>query len=491
MLWVNILHQNVEHFYNISLQVTIGAALLHLTNSQDSNSLQPAYLSLTFFPSRNKIPVPDIPDIPDIPSLSPPPPGVSVFGHQEPLLDNNVDAEASLLRRGKSAQDQPASVALGQQNIQQTPLLPVQPQPSRQPNPGRLQASPPQLQRGSLLSGSKFLFQPQIGSLNNVRFLRPQTPVSGPGQVSTPLTSVFDGIPIVETPLPNIEEDEDVEPLRSVPLSQRPGNPLVSSSVPSFLRQQSSGSFPFPSSPLRGGFNNPAPQFSSSFPQQPELTRPLTPALENEQINLSIPPQLQPQSSFPAIDPSAFDPSNIRQRLRSNSFPLVKPSPGSPVEQAEQELPRRLPNNNQFSGQAQLTDEDIKNIELKLNQQNSLPIENFPERQIPSSKPNDIVQRHHLSSGPSIGPIMEAVPGVGRPGTSQLDLLGQQQLNREQPLPAQPLTKNKVHPALPGPGDDIENEKCKTTFIEECHNEYEMICEETTVEREKEHCEVR
>ena len=30
---------------------------------------------------------------------------------------------------------------------------------------------------------------------------------------------------------------------------------------------------------------------------------------------------------------------------------------------------------------------------------------------------------------------------------------------------------------------------CKTTFIEECHNEYKMVCEETTVEREREVCE--
>ena len=31
---------------------------------------------------------------------------------------------------------------------------------------------------------------------------------------------------------------------------------------------------------------------------------------------------------------------------------------------------------------------------------------------------------------------------------------------------------------------------CKTTFIEECHNEYKMVCEETTVEREREVCEI-
>ena len=29
---------------------------------------------------------------------------------------------------------------------------------------------------------------------------------------------------------------------------------------------------------------------------------------------------------------------------------------------------------------------------------------------------------------------------------------------------------------------------CKTTYIEECHNEYKMVCEETTVEREREVC---
>ena len=46
--------------------------------------------------------------------------------------------------------------------------------------------------------------------------------------------------------------------------------------------------------------------------------------------------------------------------------------------------------------------------------------------------------------------------------------------------PGQPLTN-----FIP---DRIEL-NCKTTFIEECHNEYKMVCEETTVEREREVCE--
>ena len=29
---------------------------------------------------------------------------------------------------------------------------------------------------------------------------------------------------------------------------------------------------------------------------------------------------------------------------------------------------------------------------------------------------------------------------------------------------------------------------CKTTYVEECHHEYKMVCEETTVQRDREVC---
>ena len=46
--------------------------------------------------------------------------------------------------------------------------------------------------------------------------------------------------------------------------------------------------------------------------------------------------------------------------------------------------------------------------------------------------------------------------------------------------PAAPTTNNLIP-------DRLEL-GCKTTYVEECHNEYKMVCEETTVERDREVC---
>ena len=78
---------------------------------------------------------------------------------------------------------------------------------------------------------------------------------------------------------------------------------------------------------------------------------------------------------------------------------------------------------------------------------------------------------------------MEAVP-TANGQEQEAELLGQQ-LNRDivkEPLLA--ATKDKVHLS------NYIQDGCQTTFIEECHNEYEMVCEETSIEREKEQCEV-
>ena len=48
-----------------------------------------------------------------------------------------------------------------------------------------------------------------------------------------------------------------------------------------------------------------------------------------------------------------------------------------------------------------------------------------------------------------------------------------------QPLLATP-TSNLIPDRL-GPG-------CKTTYVEECHREYKMVCEETTVQRDRKVC---
>ena len=71
---------------------------------------------------------------------------------------------------------------------------------------------------------------------------------------------------------------------------------------------------------------------------------------------------------------------------------------------------------------------------------------------------------------------MPAVPGLQQPFNQQ---------NVGAPVPVNSFQSEPRQPLINLIPDRIH---CKTTFIEECHNEYKMVCEETTVEREREVC---
>ena len=88
----------------------------------------------------------------------------------------------------------------------------------------------------------------------------------------------------------------------------------------------------------------------------------------------------------------------------------------------------------------------------------------------------------------TVGPAVPAVPNPDQPFNEKNELTPgtptpvnsfQSVTGLVQPLLATP-TSNFIPDRL-GPG-------CKTTYVEECHHEYKMVCEETTVQRDRKVC---
>lgn len=76
--------------------------------------------------------------------------------------------------------------------------------------------------------------------------------------------------------------------------------------------------------------------------------------------------------------------------------------------------------------------------------------------------------------------MVPAVPAVAEPS---VEILNQE---------AQNAGALSLHSgAGPQVAGDIQTDiqpRCEPSFVEECHNEYKMVCEETSIEREKEVC---
>lgn len=92
----------------------------------------------------------------------------------------------------------------------------------------------------------------------------------------------------------------------------------------------------------------------------------------------------------------------------------------------------------------------------------------------------------------SVGPAVPAVPALDQPFNEENELtpgplgtLGTP-FNSVQSVtgPGQPLLDTPISNLIP----DRQELGCKTTYVEECHNEYSMVCEDTTVQRDREVC---
>merc|ERR1719347_363034 len=194
------------------------------------NQLEPEYLKHTFFGSQRSIPVPEIPASISDPALASPkppapPPGLTVFARPQ--------GEANLIntggqggpREGKSAQDQPVGVALGQPDVQGPGFVP-QPLLDTQP----LLPTPPPSQK-------QFAFQPQVPGAEDVRFLEPATKPqprdrppqffrprpNGPPSIGAEEVNFLDPIPPQQ---PQVSELKDQPPKFLTP---RPNGPPPSS----------------------------------------------------------------------------------------------------------------------------------------------------------------------------------------------------------------------------------------------------------------------
>merc|ERR1719347_814332 len=529
--------------------------------------LEPAYLKETFFAKQNKVAIPDIPSSIREPALSPlapissklPPPGLSVF--DKPTSQSLRDGK-ELPRKGKSAQEQLANIALGPKSFAPTPQT-VQLQGINNPsfgsgqlvNSGLPQASTPLIASNP----HRFSFQPQVSSQENIRFLQPSLAIQ-----------------------PSKAQKLPIQPL-SQPLSQ----PLLQPSSPQFPQQIVSQPQPQPAlqpkpslaeqpAPLKKPL--PPPHPSQPLTNQPILTQPLVQQPPQAQPQPS-PPTSQPQPIFaqpqpvpsqpfstllprftPNIRPSPrpfqnipgqpnsfisdptlnglAQPLAVSQLNQPNSFislgnlgnsaqaalnqavnnaPLINPTAIKPV----QDLPKSVPT---FPAKVQL---ESKSEALKLIPQPSvdpigssplgpgeLDIIQFKETPIlgnPSSSDISLFREAlpgvpvgpltnppappslvNPESGPrlsgaglglgSAGPLIEAVPAV--PAIQPLNTetkIGE--------LNVEPLIPENDKVQLNIIGNARPKVECKPTFVEECKNEYKMVCVETTVDREKPYCE--
>ena len=521
-------------------------------------------------------------------------------------------------REGKSAQDQPVGVALGQPDVQGPGFVP-QPLLDTQP----LLPTPPPSQK-------QFAFQPQVPGAEDVRFLEPATKPqprdrppqffrprpNGPPSIGAEEVNFLDPIPPQQ---PQVSELKDQPPKFLTPRPNGPPPSSFDAEEVSFLnptqslQPQDSGPkdeppkfFKVPSQPpVRDQLLVNAP-LNAAVDGRPTELSPNPPQSLPENIPLGIPPPLgSPPNSPPS---TGRGPQDVRQqplsvRPQETSFPLG-PGPGLRPTQEPREgppqffrprptgpgvppglnqgpdqsqtrfnltlfnLPANLRSRNQLIidpnkllGGFQTNNPGNQNVEFQFlgNQQNlgvppgprepfaqNLPVPNAdvqqgfgsnrpqgfgPNRDIPQNvglnraTPQGFGPNRNIPQGFGPGSDVPQIfdPSSTIPSTFQSthNIPPRQQLPVSGPPPdktpksIEPLgpVVGPAIPAVPGPqslprqevdvlrplgvGGNLEplvvkspKEVCKTTFVEECHNEYKMVCEETTIEREKHQCEV-
>ena len=200
-------------------------------------------------------------------------------------------------------------------------------------------------------------------------------------------------------------------------------------------------------------------------------------------------------TSQPLMMPDLRPPMTPTQMLKFSVKPQVPPSVNVHFLQ-EMEIPRDL--NALVDPQPQPSrSQPLPDIPQRLDVQNVGPA---PKPTIPvQSHPAEPIFRDTLPFLPGIGPVVPAVPAAAEPSVTAVEILNQEAQN------AGALLSNNG----PGPGPqvadlvglkggDIQTDiqpvvdgrtgRCEPSFVEECHNEYEMVCEETSIEREKEVC---
>ena len=353
----------------------------------------------------------------------------------------------------------------------------LDPAPPQSPQPSRPRDQPPQF----------FETRP------------PVQPTSGQILVNAPLNAAVDGRPQGLSPNPPQSSSDnvllgvppqlgnppiDLQKIRQQPLRVRPQpNNIPLGQAPELGPRPGQGSRPElrPSQDLRDG----PPQFFRPRPTVPGLGPGFNQGLDQDQtrFNLTLfnlPANLRSRNQL-IIDPNKLlggfqtsDPSNqnVEFQFLGNQQNIGLPQQGlGPNRDIPQgfrpngNIPQGLgPNGDVPQGFAPgpeipQTFDPNTNIPTTFQSNHNIP----PRIQLPSSGPPP-----EKPLGPGVGPAIPAVPAAQAGGLGPLGVRGKQE----------PLVQS------PNGGG------CKTTFVEECHNEYEMICEETTIEREKHQCEV-
>ena len=419
------------------------------------------------------------------------------------FLQPSVAAQPS---QGQSLSIQPFSQPLLQPSSPQFPQPTIsQPQP-QQPEPALIKTQPPLVKQPVPLpphqTSQPLISQPQ---LTQPLVQQPQQSEPQPLLLNKPL------------PPPQASQFPKSQPEVTQSLVQQPQpSPPPSKPQPIFAQPQ-----PVPSQP----FSSLLPRFTPNIRPTP---RPFPNILGQPNSLISDPSgnglaqtqplavsQLNQQNPFISLGnlgnsaQAAFDPAN--------NAPSINPSILKPV----QDLPKSVPT---FPAKVQL---ESKSEALKLiPQPNVVPIgspplgQGAPAAEIIQFKETPILSdpsSSDISPTPSL--FREALPGVPvRPLTNPPP----PPVNPEsgfstaglgsagpiiQAVPAVPLiqplnTETKigelnVEPLIPENDkvqlNIIENARpkveCKPTFVEECKNEYKMVCVETTVDREKPYCE--
>ena len=199
--------------------------------------------------------------------------------------------------------------------------------------------------------------------------------------------------------------------------------------------------------------------------------------------------------SQPLMMPDLRPPMTPTQMLKFSVKPQVPPSVNVHFLQ-EMEIPRDL--NALVDPQPQPSrSQPLPDIPQRLDVQNVGPA---PKPTIPvQSHPAEPIFRDTLPFLPGIGPVVPAVPAAAEPSVTAVEILNQEAPNAEALLSNNgPGPGPQVADLVGLKGGDIQTDiqpvvdgrtgRCEPSFVEECHNEYEMVCEETSIEREKEVC---
>lgn len=197
--------------------------------------------------------------------------------------------------------------------------------------------------------------------------------------------------------------------------------------------------------------------------------------------------------SHPLMMSQLRPPMTPTQMLKFSVKPQVPPSVNVHFLQ-EMEIPRDL---NALVDPQPSRSQPLSDIPQRLDLQ-SVVAAPAPKPTIPvQSHPAEPIFRDTLPFLPGIGPVVPAVPSAAESSVTAVEILNQEAKN------VGALLSNNG----PGPqvadlvglkGGDIQTDiqpvvdgrtgRCEPSFVEECHNEYKMVCEETSIEREKEVC---